>query len=68
MMVKYPSLDVHQCKVYMSKAELPEAQVLKALSSPVPHGLASATIVRWDSQLIEAVFQRVQWKTLLLPE
>ncbi len=27
-MVKYPSLDGLQCKVYMNKAELPEAQVL----------------------------------------
>ena len=30
-MVKYPNLEVRQCKVYMSKAELPEAQVLTVL-------------------------------------
>ena len=39
-MVKYPSLDVRQCKVYMSKAELPEAQVLTALHTSVTYGLA----------------------------
>ncbi len=32
-MVKYPSLDGRKRKVYMSKAELPEAQVLTDLHS-----------------------------------
>jgi len=42
-MAKYPSLDVHQCKVYMSKVELLESQVLTVSLPPVTHGLAIAT-------------------------
>ncbi len=44
-MAKYPSLDCRQCKVYMSKVELPEAQVLTELFRSVTYGLAKATIV-----------------------
>jgi len=39
MIAKYPSLDVYQCKVYMSKAELPEAQVLTAPLLTITYGL-----------------------------
>ena len=38
-MAKYPSLDGRQRKVYMSKAELPEAQVLTDLHVSVTYGL-----------------------------
>ena len=38
-MEKYPILDGHQRKMCMSKAELPETQVLMALHSAVTHGL-----------------------------
>ena len=40
LMAKYPSLDGRKRKVYMSKAELPEAQVLTALHVAVTHGFS----------------------------
>jgi len=40
-MAKYPSLEGRQRKVYMSKAELPENQVLTAISWAITHGLSS---------------------------
>jgi len=39
-MVKCPNLDGHQRKVYMSKAVLPEAQVLTIFHVIITHGLA----------------------------
>ena len=44
-MVKYPNLDGRQCKVYTSKVELPEAQVLTVLLLSVAYGLVNATTV-----------------------
>ena len=38
LMGKYPTLDGRKCKVYMSKAFLPEAQVLTALHVAVTYG------------------------------
>ena len=40
-MVKYPSLDYRQRKMGMSKAELPEFQVLTVLLLPIAHGYRS---------------------------
>ncbi len=44
-MAKYPSLDGRKCKVYMSKAELPETQVLTALHWAVTYGFPR----KWNS-------------------
>ncbi len=45
-MAKYPSLEGRQRKVHMSKAELPEAQVLTVLHETVTHGFMQVTEVR----------------------
>ena len=46
-MAKYPSLESRQCKVYKSKVELLEAQVLTALVVSVTYGLdENATTVK----------------------
>ena len=59
-MVKYPSLEGRQCKVYTSKVELLESQVLTTLFLLVTYGLALATTEKWKPQLIETLFQRLQ--------
>jgi hypothetical protein len=43
LMVKYPNLDGRQRKVDMSKAELPENQVLTVLALTITHGLSSCS-------------------------
>lgn len=44
-MAKYPSLDGRKRKMYMSKAELPESQVLTDLWLSVTHGFSKETDV-----------------------
>ena len=62
-MSKYPRLDGCQRKVHMSKAELPETQVLTGLAVPVTHGFTKVTEVGWLPLLIEsALLQRIQWE------
>ena len=54
-MAKYPSLDGRKRKVYMSKAELPESQVLTVLHLTVTHGLSSCSTQTQGTQALQAM-------------